>query len=107
MVIALNRSPFTHRRGPNGKSYRELSSLDTDISFVSSGRPSIDRLFPSYGYSFEMGATPRFSNFSDIDKASSHFALDTSLPIQPPHLSYHIPHLRVTCHLHHKQREVI
>ncbi|KAK2966175.1 hypothetical protein RJ640_008741 [Escallonia rubra] len=43
---------------------------DTDVSFVSSARPSIDRLFPSYGDNFEMGATPRLSNFSDVDRHS-------------------------------------
>ncbi|KAK2990899.1 hypothetical protein RJ640_011668 [Escallonia rubra] len=91
MRTSLSKSPFTHRRGPNGKSYRELSSLDIDISFVSSGRPSIDRLFPSYGYIFEMGATPRFSNFSDVDRQSfesfriGHKSADSTTP---PELSY-------------------
>ncbi|GKU87556.1 hypothetical protein SLEP1_g1940 [Rubroshorea leprosula] len=65
------RSPFT-RRGPNGKSYPELATPDTDISFVSSGRPSIDRIFPSFYDSEASSRTsnktpPRLSNFSDID----------------------------------------
>lgn len=47
------------------KSY-ELSP-DTDISFVSSGRPSIDRLFPSLHDSHEPGMSPRFSASSDFD----------------------------------------
>lgn len=62
-----NRSPFT-RRGLTGKSYGELSVPDTDISFVSSGRPSIDRIFPAFYDNTETSRTPpRLSNFSDID----------------------------------------
>ncbi|KAG5244570.1 U-box domain-containing protein [Salix suchowensis] len=61
------RSPFT-RRGLTGKSYGELSVPDTDISFVSSGRPSIDRIFPGFCDNTETSRTPpRLSNFSDID----------------------------------------
>ncbi|KAK2986979.1 hypothetical protein RJ640_024877, partial [Escallonia rubra] len=90
-VIARSRSPFTHRRGPNGKSYGELSSPDTDVSFVSSARPSIDRLFPSYGDSFEMGATPRLSNFSDVDRhsvESFRIGRKSADSTTPPELSY-------------------
>ncbi|EEF44126.1 U-box domain-containing protein 35 [Ricinus communis] len=65
------RSPFT-RRGLNGKSYGELSIPDTDISFVSSGRPSIDRMFPAFYDVLEMGArNQRLSNVSDIDSIQS------------------------------------
>ncbi|CAK7354368.1 unnamed protein product [Dovyalis caffra] len=72
-----NRSPFT-RKGLNGKSYGELSVPDTDISFVSSGRPSIDRIFPSFYDNTETSRTPpRLSNISDIDSnysfESSHY----------------------------------
>ncbi|KAF8407365.1 hypothetical protein HHK36_006493 [Tetracentron sinense] len=63
------RSPFT-RRGRNGKSYGELSLPDTDISFVSSGRPSIDHMFPSLYDNLESGRTPRLSNGSDLDNRS-------------------------------------
>lgn len=62
-------SPFT-RRGLNGKSYGELSVPDSDISFVSSGRPSIDRIFPPYYDSMEYGRPPRLSNGSDMDRQS-------------------------------------
>lgn len=49
---ASNRSPFT--RGTRAtKSYGEMM-MDSDISFVSSGRPSFDRGYP-----------PRLSNMSD------------------------------------------
>ncbi|XP_022874381.1 U-box domain-containing protein 34 [Olea europaea var. sylvestris] len=52
--------------GPNGKPY-DLSPQDTDISFVSSGRKSID-MFPSYCESFESGHTPsQLSGLSDIE----------------------------------------
>ncbi|KAM5565423.1 U-box domain-containing protein 35 [Rosa sericea] len=64
----LFRSPFT-RKGPNGKSYPELPSMDSDISYVSSGRPSIDRIFPTFYDTFDSGkATPtRMSNSTEID----------------------------------------
>ncbi|KAM7265387.1 hypothetical protein ACFE04_003070 [Oxalis oulophora] len=68
------RSPFT-RRGMNGKSYGEISMPDTDISFVSSGRPSIDRIFPSMYENSDPGGggrtPPRLSNFSDFDDNQS------------------------------------
>ncbi|XXG70959.1 hypothetical protein AAC387_Pa07g0318 [Persea americana] len=55
------RSPFL-RKGPNDKSFGDLSFPDTDISFVSSGRPSIDRMFPSlYDH---METAPRLSSAS-------------------------------------------
>ncbi|KAI3468440.1 hypothetical protein Pfo_025103 [Paulownia fortunei] len=62
----LIKSPFTHRRAPNGKAY-ELSPPETDISFVSSARGSVD-VFPAFNESFEGSPTPpRLSGFSDID----------------------------------------
>ncbi|KAK2978775.1 hypothetical protein RJ640_008738 [Escallonia rubra] len=84
-VIARNRSPFTHRRGPNGKSYGELSSPDIDISFVSSARPSIDRLFPSYDrQSFESFRIGRKSADSTTppELSYSSFESDMSSPSQ-------------------------
>lgn len=65
------RSPFT-RRGYNAKSYGELP--DTDISFVSTGRPSIDRIFPNFYENVEQSASrtpPRLSNTSDMDMGNS------------------------------------
>lgn len=65
-----NRSPFT-RRG-NGRSYGELSVPESDISFVSSGRPSIDRIFPNlYDNNDPSRTPPRLSNFSDMDYGPS------------------------------------
>ncbi|KAG2691752.1 hypothetical protein I3760_08G021500 [Carya illinoinensis] len=63
----LIRSPFP-RKGLNWKSYGELPPLDTDISFVSSGRPSIDRVF-HYDHMAEIGRrTPlRLSHISERD----------------------------------------
>ncbi|XVE71429.1 hypothetical protein DITRI_Ditri10aG0149300 [Diplodiscus trichospermus] len=62
------RSPFT-RRGLHGKSYPELAMPDTtDISFVSSGRPSVDRLFPAFHDNQEIIRTaPRLSSVSDVE----------------------------------------
>ncbi|KAF9679864.1 hypothetical protein SADUNF_Sadunf06G0059900 [Salix dunnii] len=57
------RSPFT-RRG--GMARYESSIADSDISFVSSGRPSTDRTFPSFYDAFETGTTPQtFPAFYD------------------------------------------
>ncbi|KAI3728256.1 hypothetical protein L6452_16889 [Arctium lappa] len=46
----IMKSPFNNRRGPNGKPYGELPPPESDISFVSSGRPSVDNInmFPSF-----------------------------------------------------------
>ncbi|KAL2517419.1 Protein kinase protein with adenine nucleotide alpha hydrolase-like domain [Abeliophyllum distichum] len=60
------KSPFTHRKAPNGKPY-EFSAPYTDISFVSSGRQSID-MFPSFSETLDSCPTPpRLSGFSEID----------------------------------------
>ncbi|XP_042038117.1 U-box domain-containing protein 35-like isoform X2 [Salvia splendens] len=60
------KSPFTARRGLNGRAY-DISPPDTDISFVSSRR-SVD-VFPTFGDSFDGGPTPpRLSEFSDADQ---------------------------------------
>lgn len=64
------RSPFT-RRGINAKSYGDLHLPDTDISFVSSGRPSVDRMFPAFYDVGDVGRSHRSSNVSDIDIISS------------------------------------
>nr|AID16034.1 putative universal stress protein [Catharanthus roseus] len=66
------KSPFNNRKGPNGRPYELIGSLDSDISFVSSGRPSIDNLFPAnFHESFETGTTPpRLSSFSEMENQS-------------------------------------
>ncbi|PIA43982.1 hypothetical protein AQUCO_01800209v1 [Aquilegia coerulea] len=66
------KSPFTRgSRMINGKSYcSEPPYPETDISFVSSGRPSTERMFPSLYDQFESGRTPRLSNSSDMDLRS-------------------------------------
>lgn len=61
------RSPFT-RKGYHGKMPGEISLPDTDISFVSSGRPSVDRLFPALFDTPDSGRTPpRLSSGNDSD----------------------------------------
>ncbi|KAG6747560.1 hypothetical protein POTOM_047446 [Populus tomentosa] len=66
------RSPFG--RGGQGHSVKSFADLmsETDISFVSSSRPSTDRM-SSVTYDFmDSGATPRFSTSSDTSFASIH-----------------------------------
>lgn len=63
----LNRSPFTRGRVGN-KSYGELSLPESDISFVSSGRPSVDRFFPD---SQDICFAPRLSNGSETESRLS------------------------------------
>ncbi|XP_062098004.1 U-box domain-containing protein 35 [Humulus lupulus] len=67
--IEYFRSPFTSRRGPNGKSYGELPMLDSDISFVSSGRPSLDRIIhPLFNENVDSAKTsPRMSIGTEFD----------------------------------------
>ncbi|KAA8520993.1 hypothetical protein F0562_011666 [Nyssa sinensis] len=80
------KSPFTHRKNANGRSYGELSPPDTDISFVSSGRPSIDHMFPSFYDSVEMSRNQRLSSCSETDNHgfdSLHFGRN-SLDMIPP-----------------------
>ncbi|XP_045822709.1 U-box domain-containing protein 35 [Trifolium pratense] len=60
-------SPFTRGARPTHRSY-ESSIPESDISFVSSGRPSVDRLFPSL-YE-EMDSVPRLSGSTDYDVRS-------------------------------------
>ncbi|KAK9097594.1 hypothetical protein Sjap_023091 [Stephania japonica] len=66
------RSPFLRGgRTPNGRSNGELTLPDTDISFVSSGRPSVDRMFPSFYDTMDTTRTPRLSTSSDADSRKS------------------------------------
>ncbi|XP_019447826.1 PREDICTED: U-box domain-containing protein 35-like [Lupinus angustifolius] len=57
-------SPFTRA----GRSYESSLAPDSDISFVSNGRPSVDRLFPSLHDDMDGG---RLSYTSDFDVRSS------------------------------------
>ncbi|XP_048134288.1 U-box domain-containing protein 52 [Rhodamnia argentea] len=66
------RSPFTRGKGSNGRLYGEIGAPpDTDISFVSSGRQSIDRMFPSFYDNLDSGYSPRLSNTSNMDPRQS------------------------------------
>ncbi|CAN4075791.1 unnamed protein product [Withania somnifera] len=85
------KSPFTHRKAPNGKPY-ELSLPDTDISYVSSGRRSTDNIYSSLSDSYESGGPtpPRLSGFSDFDTQSfdsSQFGRRSVDNLTPPELS--------------------
>ncbi|KAK7399052.1 hypothetical protein VNO78_10227 [Psophocarpus tetragonolobus] len=59
-------SPFTRPGRGNYRSY-DSSIPDSDISFVSSGRPSVDRMFPSMYDDTDSGMNPRLSTGSDFD----------------------------------------
>ncbi|KAJ9549863.1 hypothetical protein OSB04_022406 [Centaurea solstitialis] len=64
-ILSASWSPFNSRRGPNGKSYGELLlPPESDISFVTSGRPSSDsiNIFPSFD-----GETNTRVSFSELE----------------------------------------
>ncbi|XP_034699939.1 U-box domain-containing protein 52-like [Vitis riparia] len=76
------KSPFTRGRASLSKSYGELSVPETDISFVSSGRPSIDRIFPFSYDNLDTGMNPRLSNSSEMNpRLSNSSDLNTRLSI--------------------------
>ncbi|KAK4414907.1 U-box domain-containing protein 52 [Sesamum alatum] len=60
------KSPFT--RGKANRSFGELSMPDSDISFVSSGRPSSDRMMSALEQ--DMMMAPRLSSSSDTERLS-------------------------------------
>ncbi|GAA0174056.1 hypothetical protein Leryth_021648 [Lithospermum erythrorhizon] len=63
------RSPFTHRKGANGKPHEYLPAPESDISFVSSAKPCAENLFPSFTDSFE-DDSQRLSGLSELDSMS-------------------------------------
>ncbi|KAK7260767.1 hypothetical protein RIF29_27064 [Crotalaria pallida] len=85
------RSPFT-RKGMHER-YLELSTpTDSDITFVSSGRSSIDRLFPTSTNRSESGiSNPRQSYSSDTDANYSFESMNfgrRSIDISSPEHSF-------------------
>ncbi|KAH0914641.1 hypothetical protein HID58_029087 [Brassica napus] len=66
------KSPFM-RRGYEGR--YQPSMTDSDISFVSSGRPSVDLMFPSFDDHIEV---PRLSVNSDYEENRISFATSSS-----------------------------
>ncbi|WJZ98531.1 hypothetical protein VitviT2T_017046 [Vitis vinifera] len=76
------KSPFTRGRASLSKSYGELSVPETDISFVSSGRPSIDHIFPFSYDNLDTGMNPWLSNSSEMNpRLSNSSDLNTRLSI--------------------------
>ncbi|XP_059318486.1 U-box domain-containing protein 35-like [Lycium ferocissimum] len=71
------KSPFNRSKGVN-KSYGDFSVADSDLSFVSSGRPSSDRTFLISMDNNELGLPPRLSNSSDTDNRYSAARLSNS-----------------------------
>ncbi|KAM4097813.1 hypothetical protein ACJW30_07G030300 [Castanea mollissima] len=61
------KSPFHRNNRASLTKAFELSIPDSDISFVSNGRPSTDRMFPSLFDNIESGLNPRLSTSSDFD----------------------------------------
>jgi hypothetical protein len=65
-----SRSPLVGRGwNGNGKSYGDLVMAESDISYISSGRHSVDRILTSGYDSLDPGGRilPRLSHSSDID----------------------------------------
>ncbi|KAJ4719158.1 Protein kinase domain [Melia azedarach] len=68
-------SPFARGRGFDRKSYMDFSESDTDISFVSSGRPSTDHS-PSMIYEYmDAGRNSRISTSSDHSFGSTRYGV--------------------------------
>ncbi|KAK9923107.1 hypothetical protein M0R45_031540 [Rubus argutus] len=63
------KSPFTRGKAAMNKSY--LLSPETDISYVSSDKPNMDNMFPSFYDGLESGVSPRYSITSEWDNRSS------------------------------------
>ncbi|MED6151719.1 hypothetical protein PIB30_085077 [Stylosanthes scabra] len=72
------RSPLT-RKGVSERSYTEISLPDSDITFVSSGRSSLDRMIPSlYLGSSDLGmSNPRLSYGSAVSGCSDIINIDS------------------------------
>ncbi|KAJ8564524.1 hypothetical protein K7X08_000984 [Anisodus acutangulus] len=64
------KSPFNRGKEIN-RSYGDLSMAESDLSFVSTGRPSSDRTFPFSMDIHDLGLPPRLSNSSDTDNKYS------------------------------------
>ena len=72
-IMTERRPPQTKGgRGLNAKAYSDLSESDTEISFVSSDRPSIERLSPTVYDFTDSGRTSRLSTSSDQSFQSIH-----------------------------------
>nr|KJB53689.1 hypothetical protein B456_009G001200 [Gossypium raimondii] len=69
------KSPFTRAR--NVMKY-EPPTPESDISFVSSGKPSSDTMFSSTSDNMEFGNPPRLSSCSDFDNRSMASSVDFS-----------------------------
>lgn len=61
------RSPFTRA----GKTYEPSKFQDSDISFVSSGRPSVERMFPTLYEDQDSASGIALGRFSDYDGRNS------------------------------------
>ncbi|KAJ7949806.1 Protein kinase domain [Quillaja saponaria] len=83
------KSPFTRGGRSSITKLHELSS-ETDISFVSSGRPSTDSLFPSIYDNVESGMSDRLSSGSEFDRISfgSPYSANRSIDMGSPQYEF-------------------
>lgn len=73
----IYRSPFARGRGLNGNIFGELSESESDISFISSERPSVDRMSALHEI-VDSGRTSRVSTSSDSSYGSERFGSKAS-----------------------------
>ncbi|KAK2965457.1 hypothetical protein RJ640_008251 [Escallonia rubra] len=66
------KSPFAGGRGLHGKLHGDISESDTDISFVSSGRPSSDRMSSLLYDSMDSSRASRVSTSSEYSLGPVH-----------------------------------
>nr|KYP50398.1 U-box domain-containing protein 35 [Cajanus cajan] len=76
------KSPFERGRGVSGISCMDFAESDTDISFVSSDRPSSGRSSSVYEY-IDAGRTSRVSTSSDHSFESTRLGLKFNDPTSP------------------------
>ncbi|CAI9772440.1 unnamed protein product [Fraxinus pennsylvanica] len=66
----LLKSPFSRSKGFNGKLFGDLSESESDISFISSDRPSTDRMSSMILDGMDSGRTSRLSTSSESSNGS-------------------------------------
>ncbi|KAI3977871.1 hypothetical protein MKX01_036711 [Papaver californicum] len=91
------KSPFARGGGMNGKVYTDFSLPETDISFVSSGRPSTDQMFPSFydhldtdrnSRSSTSSGTPSYEGYNFDSMQSARRSVGFSMASQESGFSY-------------------
>ncbi|MED6114276.1 hypothetical protein PIB30_078753 [Stylosanthes scabra] len=92
------RSPLT-RKGVSERSYTEISLPDSDITFVSSGRSSVDRMIPSLYLGSDHGmSNPRLSYGSNLSGCSDIINMDNGNCSFESILHHHHPRMSMDSH---------